>query len=317
MDLVTIIMPVKNAAPFLAECIDSMMRQTYDEWELIAVDDHSTDRSERILLEYTRRDSRIRYLKNGGHGIIHALKTGYAYAKGIYITRMDADDIMPDDRLMKMVTVSKNSSKSIVTGLVKYFGDQPISEGYLKYENWINETSLAGKQWQQIYRECVIASPNWMVRKSELDKIGGFDHLTYPEDYHLVFKWYQNQFKIYTIPEVTLHWREHVERTSRNSNHYQQPSFFHLKINQFIENDLRTDNLVLWGRNEKTRLTAEILDKAGIPYHQFDLQSFDKTKDIKSPQILVGVYPELTERLALEDYLSKLSLFEGTDWWYI
>ena len=125
--------------------------------------------------------------------------------------------------------------------MVKYFGEKPISEGYLKYENWINEINLTGKQWQQVYRECVIASPNWMVRKSDLDNIGGFNDLIYPEDYHLVFKWYQNRFDIHTIPEVTLYWREHPERTSRNSEYYAQKSFFNLKIHQFIKNDLRSE----------------------------------------------------------------------------
>ncbi len=316
MDLISIIMPVKNAAPFLVECLESILKQSIRDWELVAVDDQSTDISKKILLEYADRDQRIKCIDNAGDGIIYALKTGCSNAKGTYITRMDADDVMAEFRLEKMVNALINHPKSIATGLVKYFGE-PISEGYLKYENWINDINLAGKHWQQIYRECVIASPNWMVRKSELDAIGGFHDLTYPEDYHLVFKWYQNQFKIQTIPDVTLFWREHPARTSRNSEHYQQQSFFNLKIQQFIENDLRTDNLVLWGNNEKTKLTSDIFKKSGIPFHQFDLQTFKKTADLKNPQVLVGVYPELKERRAVEDYLSKLKLIEGKDWWYI
>ena len=317
MDSVSIIMPVKNAALYLGECLESILMQTHQDWELIAVDDHSSDTSKNILIEYARKDQRINVLDNAGNGIIDALKTAFKHAKGIYLTRMDADDIMPDARLEKMVNTLINHPKNIATGLVKYFGKQTISEGYLKYENWINEINLTGNQWQQVYRECVIASPNWMVRKSDLDHIGGFDDLTYPEDYNLVFKWYQNQYKIYTIPEVTLLWREHPERTSRNSKHYQQPSFFNLKINRFIKNDLRSDNLVLWGNNEKTRLTADILMRAEIPFHHFDLSNFNKTEDLKTPQVLVGVYPELKERKALESYLSKLMLIEGKDWWYI
>lgn len=317
MELVSIIMPVKNAAQYLGDCLESILKQSYQDWELIAVDDHSSDTSKNILIEYARKDQRINMLDTAGNGIIDALKTAFKYAKGIYLTRMDADDIMPDDRLEKMVKTMGSHQKSIVTGMVKYFGEKPISEGYLKYENWINEINLTGKQWQQVYRECVIASPNWMVRKSDLDNIGRFDDLIYPEDYHLVFKWYQNRFDIHTIPEVTLYWREHPERTSRNSEYYAQKSFFNLKIHQFIKNDLRSENLALWGNNEKTKLTADILMSAEIPFHHFDLSNFNKTEDLKSPQVLVGVYPELKERKALESYLSKLMLIEGKDWWYI
>ncbi len=317
MELVSILMPVKNAAPYLKECLDSILHQTYSHWELIAVDDHSTDQSKDIIFDYTRKDPRIHCLINEGHGIIEALQTGYRHARGSFLTRMDADDRMPDYRIEKMVNILAHQPKSIATGLVKYFGDQPISEGYLKYENWLNDINLSGKQWQQIYRECVIASPNWMIRKSELDEMGGFNDLTYPEDYHLVLKWYQKKLKIVTIPEVTLHWREHSERTSRNSEHYAQPSFFNLKINQFIKTDLRNQNLVLWGDNEKTKLTAKTLNKSGIPFHQFNLHDFKKTEKLKNPQILVGVYPEPDQRKNLESYLSGLSLSEGTDWWYI
>ncbi|MEQ8678529.1 MAG: glycosyltransferase family 2 protein [Cyclobacteriaceae bacterium] len=317
MELVSIIMPVKNAVSYLGACLASILNQSYGHWELIAVDDHSTDHSKTILVEYAGKDSRIHCLDNAGHGIIDALKTGYQCAKGTYLTRMDADDVMPEYRLDKMVDALNDQSKSIATGLVKYFGDEPISDGYLKYEQWINDINLAGKQWDQIYRECVIASPNWMIRKSELDYIGGFDDLTYPEDYHLVFKWYLCQFKIVVVPHVTLFWREHADRTSRNSEYYQQKSFFNLKIHQFIENDLKSNNLVLWGNNEKTKLTADILRRSGITFHQFDLINFKKTENLENPQILVGVYPEQKEKRALEDYLSNLSLSEGKDWWYI
>tara|TARA_Y100001972_G_scaffold116614_1_gene154701 strand:+ start:1422 stop:2375 length:954 start_codon:yes stop_codon:yes gene_type:complete len=317
MDLVSIIMPVKNAVPYLGACLASILDQTYGNWELIAVDDHSMDDSKTILVEYAGKDSRIHYLDNSGHGIIDALKTGYKCAKGTYLTRMDADDVMPEDRLAKMVDALCDQSKCIATGQVKYFGDEPISDGYRKYEHWINDINLDGKQWDQVYRECVIASPNWLMRKSELDNIGGFDDLTYPEDYHLVFKWYLSQFKIIVVPHVTLFWREHADRTSRNSEHYQQQAFFNLKIHQFIENDLKSRNLVLWGKNEKTKLTADILKRSGITFHQFDLTNFKKTENLENPQILVGVYPELEERKNLESYLSGLSLSEGKDWWYI
>jgi len=317
MELVSIIMPVKNAALFLDECLDTILHQTHDHWELIAVDDHSTDLSKDIILEYVQKDPRIHCMTNKGQGIIDALQTAYKSTTGTFITRMDADDKMPENRLEKMVNILAHHPKSIATGLVKYFGGQPISKGYLKYEKWINNTNLSENPWDQVYRECVIASPNWMIRKSELDEIGGFDDLTYPEDYHLVFKWYQNRFEIRSIPEVTLYWREHPDRTSRNSEYYAQKAFFELKIKQFIKTDLRSQNLILWGKNEKTTLTAKILEKANIPFQHFDLTNYKKTEFLKNLQILVGVYPDQDQRKALELYLSRHSLSEGADWWYI
>ncbi len=318
MNLVSILMPVKNAAPFLEECLVSIQHQTYENWELIAIDDHSSDQSIKILNDHASADPRIIVFKNPGIGIISALQAAFERSDGNFITRMDADDMMVPHQLEKMVkALSGLNERTLVTGLVKYFSDQPVSKGYLKYENWINDLNLSGKQWSQIYRECVIASPNWMVFRQGIETIGGFDSLLYPEDYHMVLKWHEKGFSIHTIPEVTLLWREHPARTSRNSEHYGQKAFFHLKINHFIEHQLDDRPLILWGNNEKTRLTASILNKAGVEFLPFGLNNYRQIEKIEKPKLLVGVYPNETDRLQIESYLLNLSLTEGKDWWYI
>ncbi len=85
-------MPVKNAAPFLDECIESIISQSYSNWELLAVNDNSTDETLEILKRFSTLDSRITAVNNRKNGIIEALKTGYNISKGAFITRMDADD---------------------------------------------------------------------------------------------------------------------------------------------------------------------------------------------------------------------------------
>ena len=163
----------------------------------------------------------------------------------------------------------------------------------------------------------MIASPNWLTRKEDLVNIGGFKDLIYPEDYHLVLKWYQHEFTIAVIPETTLFWREHPQRTSRNSDNYGQKAFFELKINAFIEQDFKSDNLVIWGDNEKTKLTDQILRKQKIPFIHLKKSTFNEIEKISQPQLLVGVYPMPKERMKLENYLQQLHLYEGIHWWYL
>ena len=88
-------MPVKNAGKFLHECLQSIRDQTEAKWELIAVNDHSTDDSKQILQHFAQNDARIKVLENKGSGIISALQTGYQLTTGNFIHRMDADDVMP------------------------------------------------------------------------------------------------------------------------------------------------------------------------------------------------------------------------------
>lgn len=318
MGRVSIIMPVKNAEKYLKESIQSIQNQTSDNWELLAINDHSTDSSNQILQEFSAHDSRIRLLQNIGMGIIPALQQALRLATGKFVSRMDADDIMPANRLEKMSALLEASGpKTVVTGLVQYFSDQPVSAGYQKYQEWINQVNRTGTQWQNIYRECVIASPNWIARRSEIQEIKAFENLRYPEDYHLTLKWYQAGFKVETVPEVMLLWREHNMRTSRTSEHYAQKAFFELKIKHFIDMDLQTNHLVVWGKNPKGKLTTDILSHHGIPFLWHDLKSYRKIESLENPQIIVAVYPDPKERNQLEKYLMNLGLMPGKNWWYV
>jgi len=90
--LVSILIPFKNTAQFLPECLDSILKQTYATWEILAVNDNSTDNSLKIVQEFAEKDTRIQVFTNSKTGIIEALRTAYSKSKGNFITRMDSDD---------------------------------------------------------------------------------------------------------------------------------------------------------------------------------------------------------------------------------
>ena len=118
------------------------LSQSYSNWELLAVNDHSTDDTLEILRRFSTIDPRIRIINNRKNGIIEALKTGYTISKGTLVTRMDADDIMPEVKLERLQQLLTASGKGFVaSGLVKYFSDKPLGNGYIKYEQWLNELS--------------------------------------------------------------------------------------------------------------------------------------------------------------------------------
>jgi glycosyltransferase involved in cell wall biosynthesis len=115
--LISIIMPVKNAGKFLHECLQSVKDQTEVNWELIAVNDNSTDYSKEILQHFAQNDARIKVLDNQGSGIISALHTGYQITRGNFIHRMDADDVMPIIKLkvLKQLLL-ENGKGNVITG---------------------------------------------------------------------------------------------------------------------------------------------------------------------------------------------------------
>jgi glycosyltransferase involved in cell wall biosynthesis len=266
MSTISILTPFKNAASYIGDTADSIFKQTFSDWEWILINDYSEENEEEILGSYLK-DPRIKLVPNSGKGIRDALVTGFKLANGTYTTRMDADDIMPENKLELFYSTLLNTDVDIVTGKVRYFsGSGQISPGYLKYEAWLNERVDHGDFYGEIYRECTLSSGNWMMRTDLLKECGGFDALVYPEDYDLLFRWYSNGLSIKGIDEVTHLWREHPMRTSRNSKDYSQERFFDLKIRRFIENDLRDTPLILNGTGTKGRLTARILIEKGIPF---------------------------------------------------
>jgi glycosyltransferase involved in cell wall biosynthesis len=266
--LISIIMPVKNAALFLDECIDSIISQSYSNWELLAVNDNSDDDTPQILKRFSALDARITVLNNHSKGIIEALKTGYNISKGEFITRMDADDIMPKIKLEKLQQLLIRSGKGFVaSGLVKYFSEKPLGNGYIKYEQWLNGLSSRNSNYSEIYKECTIPSPCWMMWKEDFELCGGFNSNTYPEDYDLAFRMYQNKMDPTCSKEILHLWRDSENRASRTDDNYKDNRFIPLKVKYFIDIDYHPNNqLYLWGASKKGKEIAQALLKTNTPF---------------------------------------------------
>ena len=111
--LVSIVLPVYNGERYLAASLDSVLAQTYQNWELVIINDGSTDGTENLILNYP--DKRIKYLPNDSNkGIIFSLNRGLQESKGVYIARLDADDIALPNRFEKQVEfLSENTDYAL------------------------------------------------------------------------------------------------------------------------------------------------------------------------------------------------------------
>ncbi|MDD4601007.1 MAG: glycosyltransferase family A protein [Negativicutes bacterium] len=118
-NLISVIMPVYNAEPFLPEAIDSILNQTYKNFEFIIINDGSTDRSEEIIMSYI--DSRIVYLKNDSNlKLIKTLNKGIMAARGKYIARMDADDVAINNLFAREVEVFEQNKNVDIVNVLTY-----------------------------------------------------------------------------------------------------------------------------------------------------------------------------------------------------
>lgn len=266
--LVSIVMPVKNAMPYLKACLDSILEQTYANWELIAINDGSEDHSKALLEQYAASDRRIQTYDNQGSGIIPALQQAYRHATGILITRMDADDIMMPSKIITMARALIDQSHVVAIGQVKYFSSTEIlGDGYRKYQDWLNGLTSSGDNFNEIYKECVIPSPCWMMHRAEFDDIGGFQSEIYPEDYDLAFRMYQAGYRVIPCNNVIHHWRDYPTRTSRTDDNYADNRFLNIKVHYFIKIDYDPNQqLVLWGAGNKGKQIAKLLIEKGLEF---------------------------------------------------
>lgn len=268
-NLISILTPFKNTETYISECITSILNQTYQNWELLIINDGSTDDSKAIVESFAKQDSRIRLYDNPEQGIIEALRFAFKQSKGNYITRMDSDDIMTPNKLEHMSsTLIEQGKNHVATGLVKYFSSEGISDGFYRYEQWLNKLSKTGDNYSEIYKECVIPSPCWMVHKDDLLACDAFNPNRYPEDYDLTFRFYKHGLTCIPTNELLHYWRDYPIRTSRTHVHYAENHFLDLKLKYFLELDYNANKtLTIWGAGLKGKKTAKTLIEKNIPFH--------------------------------------------------
>ncbi|MEL7118233.1 MAG: glycosyltransferase family 2 protein [Bacteroidota bacterium] len=329
--LVSILMPVYNTEAYLSECLDSICSQSYREWELIAVDDFSTDLSRQILNEYALMDERIKVLSNNKKGIIPALNNAFLNSKGKLITRMDADDKMSSKKIESLVGLFSQTNKRVIaTGKVAYFSETTLGEGYKKYAEWLNDIQTAENIYDYIYKECVIPSPCWMIHREDLIACGAFDSDIYPEDYDLCFRFYEHQFQVVSSKEVLHHWRDYSNRTSRTQEVYANNSFLELKVFYFKKLDWdKNKTLILWGAGKKGKKIARLLQDHQVPFtwlcnnpskvghwiYDVELFSTNNLPTIKNPQAIIAV-AEPQAQIEIHAILKDLNLQEGKEYFF-
>lgn len=330
--LVSIILAAKNTGPFLEACLDSVLNQTYTNWELLAINDHSTDDTPAIIKAYAQKDKRIKFLNSDQPKLIPTLQYGYARAKGSLINRMDSDDKMPDYKLQVLVDEWLKYGKGhVIAGGTKHFVDEGVvGDGFLRYEKWLNEVARTSSHYQEIYKECVIPSHCWIIHKDDLDAIDAFNPIIYPEDYDLCFRMYRAKLKVIGIDKILHYWRDRSNRISRTWEEYEDNRYFEMKLRFFYEID-RDQNrpLVLWGAGRNGKDMAKLLQsykdnfhwvcdnerKIGKDIYGVKMEHYNTVASLKNPQIII-VVASPDGKIEIKEKLNSWNKKPVSDYWF-
>lgn len=266
---ISVILPVRDAEKTLAVAVESILGQTERNFELLVVDDGSTDASLRILQEFAELDGRIRVLSTVSPGIVEALNLGLAEARAPYLARMDSDDISLPERLgLQCDFLDANPEVGLVSCRVEHWSeDGEIRKGYETYVGWINELGENKDIRLRRFVESPFAHPSVVFRKSLAGTYGEYRSGLFPEDYELWLRWLECGVKMEKLDAILLRWRDHDNRLSRIDPRYSVDSFYRMKL-EYLHRWLEKHNphfpeVKIWGAGRITRSRTRFLSDAG------------------------------------------------------
>lgn len=214
---ISILLPFHNAAATLPEALESVLVQTFRDWELLAVDDRSSDESAEIVAGFTRLDPRVRLMANAGRpGIVGALQTASSAASADWVARMDADDHCHPERLARQW--ERAGDAEVITTEVELI--EPLGDGMIRYVEWVNALGSHEAIANARFIENPVIHPTVLMRRDVLDAAGGYRDVPWAEDHDLWLRMLQHGARFAKVPERLLKWRDSKGRLTRSDSRY-------------------------------------------------------------------------------------------------
>lgn len=265
--LISVLLPIHNAAATLPACLQSLARQTFTDYEVLAIDDGSSDETPAIIAAAAARDVRIVPINAGRIGLPAALNLGLALARAPIIARMDADDVMHPDRLARQYhALQEHPALALVASRVVAFPAHAVRAGLREYLRWQNRVVTPEHIATEIYVEAPFVHPSVMFRRAVVQELGGYTDQPWPEDYELWLRMHAAGVQMQKLPDNLLAWREHPTRATRVDPRYAREAFDALRAT-YLARDHRLHSgrpLVYWGAGRVTRQRARRLIEQGF-----------------------------------------------------
>ncbi len=330
-------MPCYNVADTVDEAICSLLKQARQDFEIVAVDDGSTDATGQHLADWAKNDPRITVLSLPHGGIIEALNSGINSCKTQFIARMDADDRAHPERLEKQVAfLEAHPNVAVVGCLVEGFPVEDVGEGFRLYLEWLNRLVTSEAIAREFFVESPLVHPSVIIRRPWLERVGGYQDHGWPEDYDLWLRMHMAGARFAKVPEVLLYWREHTVRMTRTDDRYSVENLLRVKAHYLLQGPLGDRNaVIIWGAGRMGRRISKLLLQEGAPLVAFvdiDPSKIGRTRrgfPIIAPEDLLGWWQRSDHpavlaavgsrgaRALIRDQLADIGLVEGSDWWAV
>lgn len=262
--LVSVILPCFNGEKYIKECIESVLRQTHTNFELIIINDASTDATAHIIGNV--RDKRITYVRNEENtGIVKSLNRGVNLAKGKYIARIDADDAMHAERLEKQLEYLEANADVAMVGSAHFVIDQ-----YSKMISLVQYPLTDAEIKALSFFRNPFSHPTVMIRAATLKKQKYSTRYPFCEDYYLWFN-ISKKWRVANLPDCLTYYRIHDANISRKNLKLQQQSVLQLLSDQLDKlgvghsaGELATHAAICFGYGKKIFAVPEKIKEAKL-----------------------------------------------------
>ncbi|MCT4533738.1 glycosyltransferase [Halodesulfovibrio sp.] len=266
---VSVVMPVYNGANTLSTAVDSILAQTFTDFEFIIVDDGSTDSTLEIIQEYIAHDERVRGFTIPHSGVATAANAGLSKVRARLIARMDADDYSLPERLAQQVAYLHGHPEIGLVGTrVTFGGDRNTAGGYARYVDWTNTLLTPDDISIRRFQEAPFAHPSTMYRTELIERFGGYRTGNLPEDYELWLRWMSLGVKAAKLPQELVVWNDPPNRLSRIGEQCSVDNFYKMKspyLADWLHNNVAPDKKIyIIGAGKSSRQRALLLEQYGV-----------------------------------------------------
>jgi len=330
-----VLLPVRDAGPHLDACFASLERQTLSDFEVVAVDDGSSDGSSDRLDSWASARPWLRVLHQRPAGLVSSLNRGLAACRGPLVARMDADDICHPRRLeLQTALLAAHPEVGVVSCLVRHYPRAALGEGAVRYEAWLNGLRSHEQMARERFVESPLAHPSATVRRDMLVAAGGYRDCGWPEDYDLWLRLFEEGVRFAKVERPLHFWREHGARLTRRDARYSTDAFLRCKARHLALGPLSGGRpAVVWGAGRTGRSLARLLLDGGAEITAFididprKIGGVARGRPVLAPAALPGVLAGDAVVLAavasrgarglIRSRLVELGLAEGEGFWCV
>lgn len=324
---ISVLLPFHDAASTLEAAVRSIVQQSYQDWELLLIDNASVDDSPTIAHRWTSCESRVRVLSEPELGIANALNIGLRHAHTPLIARMDADDIAQPARLERQLAFMDAHPEIGVLGTrTRFESSVPKSSGMRWFVDWQNGIITPHEHYVKRFVDAPLAHPSVLFRRGLVDAYGAYSTDPLPEDHELWLRWMDAGVPFAKLPEQLLTWNDHPSRLSRTHPNYSIDAFFATKARWMARWMMRTLDgrpVIVAGTSALCQARARLLEEQGVRISAFtDVRRREVTgygfiahDELPDPgkAFIVSFISQRGTGDRIAAYLASRALVEGTD----